>query len=138
MSASPFRPPSVSPERTTQLSAMFRRFADLSGPPGSPAGLWLAQPSLRYGSKVDHVLLAHQPNLRLAYTSFVENNACVFRCGISLRSGVGARGRHVKANTLRWTEVLVSPFARRFQRKGAIQGFIPCLYVRQKQCVVLR
>jgi hypothetical protein len=116
---------------------MFRRFEELAGAgaggPGAPPrdGLWLAQPSLAYGSKVtprragdsparlfrmaahfdssqrrilrprrithahrfmqfprllcilrvqiDHVLLANQPALKLAYTSFVENNACVFR-----------------------------------------------------------
>jgi hypothetical protein len=29
--------------------------------------------------QIDHVLLANQPALKLAYTSFVEVNACVFR-----------------------------------------------------------
>ncbi|GIL93933.1 hypothetical protein Vretimale_159 [Volvox reticuliferus] len=63
------------------VSAMFERFAELMthGPAGDPDGVWVGQPSLKYGSKVDHVLLAHQPTLRMSYTSFVENNACVFR-----------------------------------------------------------
>ncbi|EFJ53041.1 hypothetical protein VOLCADRAFT_102659 [Volvox carteri f. nagariensis] len=61
------------------VSGMFERFSELSGPPGHTDGIWLAQPSLRYGSKVDHALLVNQPMLRLSYTSFVENNACVFR-----------------------------------------------------------
>lgn len=65
-----------------QISAMFERFAELSGAPGQPEGLWLAQPSLQYGSKVDHVLLSHQSMLQMSYTSFVEVNACVFRYGL--------------------------------------------------------
>ncbi|KAG2490665.1 hypothetical protein HYH03_011053 [Edaphochlamys debaryana] len=64
---------------TEHISAMFERFAQLAGPPGAEDGLWLAQPSLKHGSKVDHVLLPHSPHLALAFTSFVENNAPVFR-----------------------------------------------------------
>ncbi|PNW73035.1 hypothetical protein CHLRE_14g616301v5 [Chlamydomonas reinhardtii] len=65
------------------IDAMFHHFADqLAGPRGSQGGVWVAQPSLRPGSKVDHVLAAHQPHLDLAYTSFVENNACVFRSDV--------------------------------------------------------
>ncbi|KAG2422350.1 hypothetical protein HXX76_016110 [Chlamydomonas incerta] len=62
------------------IDDIFGYFADhLAGPRGSQGDVWVAQPSLRLGSKVDHVLAAHQPHLDTAHTSFVENNACVFR-----------------------------------------------------------
>ncbi|GIL45247.1 hypothetical protein Vafri_2539 [Volvox africanus] len=62
------------------VSDMFERFGELmTHRPDNPDRVWLGQPSLKYGSKVDHILLAHQPTLRMSYTSFVENNACVFR-----------------------------------------------------------